>query len=282
MEKLTRFNWNTIPAHIITKIADHLSPLFQMELRLVSKHWKNALNTLAFQSLENFNPNSLPLILQTYGPYVKSISGHLAKNLSPSELKALFPNLSHIKIHLTEYNLHKSLCLLKTFDNNLQKLEVYSHLKSDKLNSSVMPGVVTSTITSLSMLDNLNFFLSCALNPPFPQFSLLNLSSLQVRFNYSDFNKFKQEFDKLEKLRSFKVIVSYYGNRTSSNSDIELITPNKFLIHNGLKALSFRNHSYPINNQVSINSYLAREICKLFTNPLFLNLINFEWKLLWS
>jgi hypothetical protein len=282
MEKLTKLNWNTIPAHVVINIADYLPSIFQMELRLVNKHWKSALNILAFQSLKKFNPKSMPLILQTYGPYVKVISGDLVKNLSSSELKVLFPNLSYIKINLTEYNLHKSLNILKAFANNLQRLEVCSHLKADKLNSSVMPGVITSAITSLSTLNCLNFFLSRALNPPFPQFSLLNLTYLRVRFNHSNFNKFMEEFKKLEKLESFKVIVSYYGKKASSNSGIELIAPSEFLIHDALKTLSFKNHSYPIINQSSVNSYLNRELLKLFTNPLFFNLNNFEWKLLWS
>ncbi|KXN68869.1 hypothetical protein CONCODRAFT_8777, partial [Conidiobolus coronatus NRRL 28638] len=251
-----------------------------MELRLISKHWKSALNTLVFQSIENFNPNNLPLTLQTNGSYVKTVSCPIVNNLETSDLKASFPNLVHLKIHLIHSNFNKLLDLIKSL-TNLQRLEIYSHLKLSRLNESV-PNDITSTITALTTLNSLNFSLSHPFNSPFPQFSLLNLSSLQVRFNYSDFERFKQEFKKLTKLRQFKVIVSYFGYKPSSDEEIKLITPGELLIHNELKTLCFRNHSYSVNNQVLTSAHLTQEFLKLFTNPLFFNLNNFEWKLTWS
>jgi hypothetical protein len=280
MDKICQLGWNNIPRHIIINIASHLPLLFQVELRLISKHWMNALNTLVFQSIENFNPSNLPLTLKNNGSYVKTVSCPIVNNLDTSDLKTSFPNLLNLKIHLIHSNFNKLLDLIKGL-TNLEKLEVYSHLKLGRLKESV-PNDITSTINALTTLNSLNFSLLHPFNSPFPQFSLLNLDSLQVRFNYSDFERFREEFKKLTKLRHFKVIISYYGYRASSDEEIKLLAPGRLLIHNGLKTLSFRNHSYSVNNQTSTSNYLTQEFFKLFTNPLFFNLNSFEWKLTWS
>jgi hypothetical protein len=280
MEKLVSNNWSTIPKHIVINIGTRLPLLFQMELRSLNKHWKNSLNSLVFQSTENFKPNYVQFLMETYGSYVQIVNSSFIQNYELSTLKQLCPNITHITLILSASTIDRSLELVQNF-KDLTKLVIFSYIEFIEPYNSTLTNFIDA-VNQLKSLTYLNFSSSDEFKHPLPKFSsLLNLKKLEVRSNSNDLDTFLDEYNRLKNLKHINWIIEYYGNESISEDREKILTPNALLTTSSMRSMILWNQSYSDDGD-SIEDYFSKEFIKLLNNPNFNNLKSLEWMFLRS
>jgi hypothetical protein len=272
--------WENLPKHIICSIAKHLPLFFQLELRQLNKTWRNSLNEIIFQYIENINPRKSQLAIDSYGSYFKSINSLLIENLSEPVLYDLSSNIKQLTLVTFSRNFYEISNYLVPFQK-LSKLAIIVR-SSPRSNLKSSFDALFQVAHELEMLKYLEFSLDTDFRGKLPKFGLLqNLAGLTIKCNYYNFMGIIEECKNLANLEEIKFSINYYDVNSNTLEDIS--SPDDYLVNSCLKRLSLKICSYvDYESDESIEEYLSNELVKLFSNPYFNNLTNLEWMFLYS
>jgi hypothetical protein len=282
MKVSSNSQWDKLPKHIVINLANYSPLLFQMELRLINKHWRSSLNTLVFNSLKNFKIEDYYEILESYGYYVKFVSNSILEFTTIEQLKLLCPNIEGFTLVLTTQTLDKSLQLIKIYENNLNSLELTNYVEL-KESTKLSLDNFFNTAYNLKYLTNVKFSSIGKYKHPVLKFSNLHkLRSIGIRSGSLNCSDILKELEKLEEIREINWEINYYGSAINNFGSVDyLVTPNTLLINNKMSSIVLSNLHY---NDVSLSilSYLCQALINLFSNPKFNNLTSLNWTFLLS